>query len=367
MKSFSIILIIIIICFSCDSKNELANKTTFQNPTIDTVKITLDSIAKQSFSVFTINQKSNEFIGFNNTINALEFFNLKEQKFIKRLNLDGDGPNAIRNITGLYYHNKDSIFTYSRGEISIINEISGEISKINIFKKMESSNIEFEPIVNNHFRLYYDSISKTIPFVNIYFGKDKGYEDTAPLLSFLDLKDSNIQTIPYFHTESFNSTSEFGFLNYPTNSKIRNGYFFVNQVYSPNTYKINLLNQTSKPVIKSEEEKHLINRNIEDWTPHAVESVFYNQLEKIERLGFFRFEWGKHNYSVKENGFLHKRFSIKFYNENFDIVNELELPKNTYGAYSWFVHNNQIFIQPTHPDNSAQQENEFILHKIAFK
>jgi len=366
MYKYSIFIFILIQISSCNTKPEQGSDDLFQNHVIDTLNISLDSIAKQSYSVFTINHKTNEFIGFNNTINALDFFSLPDQKFTKRLTLAYDGPNGISNIKGLHYHNPDSIFAYSRGKISIINEIDGQVENVNLYDILQNNNIAFEPAINNYFRLYFDPVSKTIPFFNIYYGEDKGYKENTPLISYLDLKSNSIQTIPYYHTESFSSTNEFGHLNYPTNSRIKNGILFVNQLYSPNTFEVNLNEKTSSPIIKNKENQHQINRNLDNWSIHAVESNFYNQLEKIEGIGFFRFVWEKHDHSTQENGFLQKELVMKLYDENYEMKNEIRLPKNTYGIYTWFVHNNEIFIQTTHPKNVAQKENEFILHKISF-
>ncbi|HET8858911.1 DUF4221 family protein [Marivirga sp.] len=361
--------IIFILILSCkDSDNHKNSKENELEIKINSINIKTDTLAKFTYGVFTFkSEKDLELITYNNTSHSIEFFNLNSKNLSKRIILKSDGPKAIGNVTGLYYHNQDSIFISSRGSINIINESYSKESNPNLLALIEDYNINFEPLFNQHFRLYYIPEIKSIPIYNLYFDPKSKISAETEQISFFDLNDLKITTLDYFQTEPIESDIEYGFLNYPTISKPFDGKFLVNQIYSPMTYQYNSKTQEFTEVISADKIYHEKNKNPEDWVPHAVESNFYNQLEKLNDNIFTRILWKETEHKPKENGFLKKEYILQIFNKNFDIIDELKLPKNTYFSYTWFVANNKLYIQAGHPNYKYISEEELIIHEIELK
>lgn len=365
MKIYELLLIFLLIV-SCDTqeKEESRARVTFEI-NINPIAIGTDTLAKHQYEVFTFkNDKAVTLITYNNTNHSIEFFDLDSKIVDKRIYLESTGPKAIGDIKGLYYHNDDSIFVYSRGVITIIDDSYSKEANPNLFTFIENYDLNYEPIVNNHFRLYYLPEIKCIPLFNIYYDPKDKTSPKAEQISLFDLNNFKIKTLPYFQTEPIESDFEYGFLNYSTISQPLDGKFFMNQIYSPITYQYNAKTNDLKKVITTDKLYHKKNRNLGDWVPHAVESNFYNQMGKINDSTYIRILWNEAEYEPKENGFLKKEYILQIFDENFLLIDEIRLPNNTYYAYSWFVTNNKIYIQVGHPLYQFISEEELIIHEI---
>ncbi|MGJ3236694.1 DUF4221 family protein [Marivirga sp.] len=355
-------LIFILACNPSEEKKEDIKELKLK---ISPIAIEIDTLGKYSYEVFTFkNQENLKFITYNNTTHSIEFYDLKSKKLSKRIFLEADGPKAIGNVQGLYYHNQDSIFIYSRGIINIINESYSKEANPNLFSLIENYDFKFEPFFNHHFRLYYIPEIKSIPLSNKYFDPQLKISPEKEQISLFDISNFKIKPLPYFQTEPTASDFEYGFLNYSTISQPFNGNFFINQVYSPITYQFLLNSENLHEVINANKIHHKKNKNPENWEPHAVESNFYNQLEKLNDSTFVRFVWNGTEYNPKENGFLKKELTLQVFDEDFNLIKEFNLAKNTYYLYSWFVAQSKIYLQIDHPKNLEISESKLLLHEI---
>ncbi|WP_296621685.1 DUF4221 family protein, partial [Marivirga sp.] len=194
---------VILISISCTNNKKEQNEKI--KPKIESVIINTDTLGIPSYPVFSHYLKYTDlhFIGYNDLLHSLDIYNLTEEKFIDRIILDSDGPKSVGPINGLYYHNKDSIFTFSRGKISLFDEGYTSFHYFDLFQIIQEQNLDFEPIINQHFRLIYDPISKTIPLQNIFYGNKKSYAPNKNLISKLNIKENRIEEIPFTHTEQY--------------------------------------------------------------------------------------------------------------------------------------------------------------------
>ncbi len=270
------------ILYSCKDQDNNRNTSKYDlKLKINSINISTDSLAKYQYEVFTFKDNENlQLISYNNTSHSIEFFDLNEKILKKRIFLESDGSKAIADVQGIYYHNQDSIFIYTRGVITIINESYSKEANPNLFTSIKNYNLKYEPKLNHHFRLYYIPEIKSIPLFNIYYDAKFQISEKAEQISLFDLSNFEIETLPYFQTEPIESDIEYGFLNYTTISQPFDGEFLVNQVYSPKTYQFNSDTNNFMQVIGANKIHHKPNRNPDDWVSHAVESNFYNQLEK---------------------------------------------------------------------------------------
>jgi hypothetical protein len=368
IKNIIYFTIIFIIFLSCKNSNHTNHEKDNINIKTNSIFIKTDTLAKHNYDIFTIkNDKDFELITYNNTSHSIEFFNLTNKRIRKRIFLKTDGPKAIGDITGLHYHNQDSIFISSRGSIKIITVSYEKESNPNLFAFISDYDLNFEPLFNQHFRLYYMPKIKSILIYNLYFEPKNKISPKTEQIGLFDLNDFKIKPLQYFQTEPTESEIEYGFLNNSTISKPLDGSFFVNQIYSPKTFQYNSRSQTFKEVIGTKEIYHKRNKNLEDWSIHAVESNFYNQLEKLNDETFIRIVWEELDHTPKENGFLKKEFVIQVFDQNFDLIKEVKLAKDTYYGYTWFIANNKIYIQVGHPNYKNISEETLVIHEIELK
>ncbi|MGM0579915.1 MAG: DUF4221 family protein [Bacteroidota bacterium] len=368
MKKINFILIpIILFLFSCN--NEKWNSSQIINLSTNKIKIKTDSLGLSNYNVFShyIQHDNLYFIGYNDILHCLEIYNITNEKFINRIKLNSDGPKSIGKIAGLYYHNKDSIFTFSRGKITLFDTDYTHFHYFDLFNIAKKQKQEFEPSINQHFRLIYDTGSKSIPLQNIFYSDKKSYYSDKNLISQFNIKEKKIEEIPFKHTENFDYVDEFGHLNYTTFSNFKEGEILVNQVYSPKTIKINLVNNDKETIINSNKDDFYSNQDLNNWQNHAIKSTYYNQLMKLDNNKFIRILWGGIEPESSKNGFLEKPLTVQLFDNNMSLLKEIELAENTYGVYSWFINQGDLFIQSSHPLYENLKENYFEIHRISFE
>ena len=136
--------------------------------------------------------------------------------------------------------------------------------------------------------------------------------------------------------------------------------------YESNIYAYNL---NSKNIdiygAKSEYSPGLINlvsaKNPDQWERHAIENPHYLHVlfDPYENL-YYRFHWGGVPYKASNNqfnSFIDKPLYLMVLNDKFEILKEIELPKNRYGIHSWAVTRNGILMSNSHPMNEDIDEN----------
>ncbi|WP_296619722.1 hypothetical protein, partial [Marivirga sp.] len=169
------------------------------------------------------------------------------------------------------------------------------------------------------------------------------------------------------HTEQYEYVDEFGFLNYTTFSSLGDGHILANQVYSPKTIKINLVNNKTENILKSNKDDFYSNQDLNNWQKHAIKSTYYNQIIKLDSDKFIRIIWSGVDPENGKNGFLEKSQIIQLFDAEMNCLKEIELPANTYGIYSWFTSQNQLYLQTSHPLYEDLIENSFEIHRISFE
>ncbi len=370
VRGFFIIILLLLWIVSCTDKN---NKEGYKNIefTIDTLHIEVDLSSPNNylnFSTFKNKENITFFGGYNHTMHSIDIYNLSHLKFEKRISLNRNGPEAIVNIDGFHIHNLDSIFVFDNQlfQLFIIDDESNIVTKFNFLNIFRDEIWESFPVIDHHFRLYYNSKANCILFRNHY---NEPYKNDISFVSIFSLDSLTLTSIPFFHTENFLSKGEFGYLCVPTISKPYDNKVFLNQVYSPITYSLDLVNYNivQVPVVSSMVHKPLLDQSI-PYAPeiHATENAFYNQLEKISDTYYTRIIWDKADFNVKvSNPLLEKSLKLDVYDIQFNYLNEIPLGEKSYYQYSWFNIDSSLYLQPLQMTYSnTLKEGLFTLHKI---
>lgn len=281
------------------------------------INISIDDFSLPNYDVFHVTEFEDLFVAYNSKTHALDIFSLSKERFESRIKLEGEGPKAISAIKGLYFHSDDSIFTYSQGKIQLFDKSYSKVINFDLYAFQGENQLNFDPIINQHFRLNFIPELGAIPFFNNYFGGNKSYEEGKSLVSLFYLDGQRFELMPFYHTETISNVDCFGFLNYANLSSVYNAKGLINNQYSGATYLLDFKSGESMQVLKPDKSpKHM--ESGQDWEKHAVESTFYFSLEKLSEQRYARLLWLPQESNPQENGFLYKKFMLQIFDEGFN-------------------------------------------------
>lgn len=128
---------ILLLCVACAKKerNNVVVKDRIHGLSIkistDTLSIKINENLLSDYDVFSI--CDNQFMaGYNNVRHTLDFFDIKNLRFIRTVNLDSEGPNGIQRIAALDFVSFDSIFLLSENFIYLLDSIGDVTRKVGI-------------------------------------------------------------------------------------------------------------------------------------------------------------------------------------------------------------------------------------------
>lgn len=305
-----------------------------------------------------------EFIYNYNKINhSIDVFNLTTSSFIKNIQLFKDGPEAMGELDGIYVHNQDSIFMYSRGVLGLKNGDGIFIDKLNLFELVPYEKFG-EIAFNAHFRMEYNSSNSSFLFYSFYPEELRKHN---PIITSLNLKTKQLDQVPIFYSAYHNDIDgNVGYLSYLNKSYQRGNFLVYNFEYESNIYTFDLNTQQKKVYgAKSKYSSGLIEpisqKNSDGFERHAIENphyfhVMYDPFKKL----YYRLHWGGIPYVSSNNqfnSFIDKPLYLMVLNDEFEILREIELPKNRYGIHNWSVTRMGILLSNSHPLNEDMDEN----------
>lgn len=103
---------------------------------IQSISIDIDTMQYSFLSSHVLETDTGTFfIGFDNQKQAIDFYNLKSQKYVHSLGLDSQGPNAVEEPAAFYFHSADSIFIsrYGYFQIYLVNSKGEKLNEWRFF------------------------------------------------------------------------------------------------------------------------------------------------------------------------------------------------------------------------------------------
>lgn len=302
-------------------------------------------------------------IAYNPKMHSLDFFDLEKQLAVGQVMLAKDGPDAIGEVKGVFWHNRDSIFLYERGKIHISDSLGHLVNSLNLF---EINNWNWgnqgEPSLNYYFKLFYCEKSKTIPIFTTYNNHFQKDQANLSLVSLLDLKQEKYTPLPIMHQPFFGA--EEGQVGFITNlgfyGKLEDRLIF-NYQYGEDIFGLAADNSISKSKLGGFI-LPLVDQNRID--EHAIANTHYlAPIPDPWRGVIYRFTWNPPGVG-KEPTFLEKGVSISVFDSDLEKLGDFPLPDYLYQINNWFVSKNGLYINLAHPKNETLTENELVFHLL---
>lgn len=159
-------------------------------------------------------------MGYNNTLHSLEIVDWDHQNIVTSIRLDREGPNGVRNVVGVFYHNQDSIFVLSDFHLLLMN-INGEIKlnyAINQTATSKLSGIDFSEQIlapGKGRPIYFYGPQNVLIIPTRHTKHDQWvipefYE--SAVCAKVSLEDRNVELLPLYYPEAYRKQC-FGFSN----------------------------------------------------------------------------------------------------------------------------------------------------------
>lgn len=317
----------------------------------------------QTLSTFREKNDDELLFAYNSPMHSLDVFSLKNKK-ISHIQLESEGKNGIlRHASGLYVHNKDSIWLYSQGLLYLINSYG----KVNKTIKLPFPTGGF-PLVETNFsmstsKLFYHPIRESIFYLTVTPTEESAnylvyeYFTKTDLLKTYPLKGGILEK---------KAGRNFGWMQFPNVTYSENDILY-NFPINSNIYKINI--ETGNESSFGGQSKYTSNvvselcmpYNFQDADKHLIENVHFFEIQYAPKKNvYYRLHLDNVNFSteIKSNLLYNsKKIYLTIFNKNFEIIYENELDRKTYSYLnSWGVLNNRLFITK---DNLLNDNKDF--------
>ncbi len=328
---------------------------------MDTVSIFIDSASLQSYNVYStfIENDIAYLAGYNSFNHTVDVFDLAKNEFRHHIQLVHQGPNAVGEIEGLFWHTSDSIFAYAMNTLSIINKAGDLVDRIPLI----GPNPEVAYVNNLYFRTIYNKERNVVYFFNLTPADKKAMYLNAPLISELHLSTKRLEDLPITYSQYYKKNNgALGFLSWVNLWETMDQKIIYNFQYESNVYSYDMDSEKVKNYgAKTEEFSNLsglvrTNEEGEVWVSHALENThFFPVIYDKYRNLHYRFNWGNIPSSQEDShnsSFMDKPLSVTVLDAGFNWVMEIRLPDNTININTWFVSKEGLYMSPTHPNKT---------------
>jgi hypothetical protein len=222
MKLFFITYIIApIIIFQGCSESKSKDKQNLEIVYLDTLKIPLEDkfLANYRRYHYAKREKDDVLVGYNRTSNSIEFINLRSKKIYSSVSFPSNGPDGVRRVNGIFYHNQDSIFILTDFHLILMNETGDRNLDLRINRKdsdIKSFDFSTNLLIPSEHRPFNYIAEKNILIVPTNFIKydqwtiPDYYE--SPICAIVDLNEYQAELLPIFYPEEYTMHS-FGLKN----------------------------------------------------------------------------------------------------------------------------------------------------------
>jgi hypothetical protein len=334
--------IVLFICCSCEiSENGyvLENQYTdleidheFEPYFIQGDSLTLAYYQKRDV---LIDNESELLFGYNHTVHALDIFDLKERKFIKRVFLDSDGPNGIDRVYQFKVISLDSIaFMDATMSLKLINQKGNIIRNLslNVTDSLNGGSMGYFYNYNDSRMVWEDSTNSFIlHFLNeTVKNRDFNEEDPHPIFGRIFLT-GKVEFLPVTHPKIIYDRKGEVIERMPNyslhNGRLVYGFIFESNVY---TYQFSTGNYGSFGGKSNNSE------NIQDFTQpeqdFRLTGTWFNSIVYDYNSGLYlRTHWGSQprlQLDSNPTTALTKPGYIMVFDEVFSVIEELKLPAN---------------------------------------
>ncbi|SIS74094.1 DUF4221 family protein [Belliella pelovolcani] len=392
MKIRNVCIVVLALIFSCQSKvseDENNSKKTYLSHQIEELVIELnDSLMNDCpYSSRYISEDGQLYlVGFNESYHKLDIFNLDQSKFEFDIPLEKEGPNAVIDPWDFYIVSFDSIYFLGKdSKLSLINKMGQVSQSYNLNETgangREANTIGFKahPILA---KIHFDRTSNII-FFGAYSWKfppfDLEYFD-EPFLAFLDLNKEKIELILLEYPEIYKVEDRNFGEAFDPNIVFHEGKIIYSFPIVPDIFVYDMKTKIveSYPAKSDLNKIDLYTLNKEDYIDIQNRMIarienpyYYHVIPDNKNDLYYRIHTAGIKYDLGNEEFgkgSDKSVYIQILDDDFDTIEEIELPKNTYDALSTFVNKEgDLLIPKTHYLNPDLKEDKLIFDKFIFK
>ncbi|WP_439487550.1 DUF4221 family protein [Algoriphagus sp.] len=379
MRIAKLVFTFLILCASCNPEHKDLSLTNFL---INTESFPIDK--NVSPSTFRMQYYEGSLFWWNrdrSSITEIELTNKVSKPFLK---YQFEGPNGIGNPSGFYILSRDSILFPSKlSKIFLVNNKSEVLNSFDYLalgdhKYSASSFSRFtRPFHYYKNQLFFEVGPQLVP---TEFISEDFLESYSPFVA-LDLKEKKFEEMPI----RFTSTAHFKFGPNTLNMVFdawEDNYFIIGTrtdmlyhyvISTQQTKEVrlesHLLNRFSNDYFESERMGNTIEENVRLLYKDSQNiGLLVDQYRKtLYRIGFPGEEVAADSNAMKYSEYL-PTFTISIYDieNNFTLLAEYSLPKNTYLAHHYFVDEKGLNLFPMHPENPNFNEDEMVIHTFDF-
>ncbi len=322
------------------------------------------------------------YIGFHKILNSLDLYNISDKKFVKRIMLDERGPNSITALKSIFIHNLDSIFINDANSLVVIDTAGIIKRKINSPEKelFKNNKLPFGIITSTlNFNITFLNKRKTVLF---YFApREFKYFSSkyimTPFLGEISLNNSNprISLLPVKYSNYYLSGENIGFgTEFQPNISVYKDLLIYNFPIESNIYTYNFCTgDIRKFGAKSSFSENLGEpfQGEQDESMHLLKNViFLKTIYDPYKNLFYRLHWGNCEImknSTEFNALFDKPLYLMVFDQDFNLLKEVELENYKYLPYGYFVTEEGLFISTGHPMNKEFDFKNLQLELFVFK
>jgi hypothetical protein len=372
-----------LIFFSCDDSSDISRFSDYTTQEVsvynshelvlkDTVYLSLDSVSDGDmyYGQVLIIDSVEQFLVFNTSIHALDFYNLKTGERVNRILLDTEGPNAVENVDRFFYHNVDSIFFFSsdKREIAIVNSQGLNTRRVPIV--LERDGLEYFPTVENFFQFKYLERYSAVTFwahpldKMSYDGYDYWEEAKGVLYNLSTGKIDFFGHFPsaYYRNENIFETLEF-FASVVKDEKILL-YFHASEEVMNYHVEEDTLVYYQIPSENFEEPEPIMKLGADRPDLRTADRYF---TEKDLAIRMIAAEGSNYYYRFIKHGVPHdlgggkirnfydKPFSIQVLDGNLNVLSEQSFKRGEFDFYQAFAIDDKLYVSLNNPLNEISQ------------
>ncbi|GAB4317203.1 MAG: DUF4221 domain-containing protein [Bacteroidales bacterium] len=300
----------------------------------------------------------------------INFIDLDQKRISHKIYLAEEGPDAITHFLGLAVKNTDTIFVFDKSYKIFQINYQGHVIRNFDYGAMD--------IVNPIASLSLYQANAIFEGNRIYLLQTSGqnhYLDEHNPTNFkfctvLDIRSGEFKPLNICHPATY---WEDGIKPLYVSWCRGDDYFVFSPIYSHDLYLSRDCNQIDSIItLKSKYVNDFVYYN-----PNKVPSAsayFGDLIEKEYYLGilydpyrkvYYRFFWPGMSIESFDSDDIFKTavllptFGISVFDENFQLIDEIILPKNRYRAHQCFVAEEVLYLSANHPGNPDLKENEW--------
>ncbi len=368
MRKVFYVCVALLLIISCDrDKNgDVVNDTilTIRNE-ID-LKLDYDTVSIEFDSIFLFNYKkfsSNGIIyaGYNSSHHSIDLFDLEKEQIMKSISLSREGPESIGIVKGIFFHSIDSIFLVSDGSLCIFDS-EGRLTRNILINRSE---LYLSP-GNEANNVFFDRLDKSIYIQNIdnQYGQCSKDHYKVSILAKIRLDNESIELLPLYYPKIY-SNSYYGFCVEPQYSFIDKRVILTFPIES-SVYVYNI----ETKLTRGYGGESLLSKSLAEPLPwsacndndlkmrHFIENVNFQRViyDKWRNL-FYRFHLSDIKGPDSQGRFKgpnQKKQILTIFNENFEVLGEIELNERRYITPSSFAGPKGLYLGAPSGENSLR-------------